>query len=157
MNHLKILSKNEKREIEKELEKQFGIKEIPGLIVKRGTERLFLFQGEFTEKQIRDLERITIIERVGIYFAKIQNEEIRLSLEGVELLKNQITKNIFELNAEQTEQWMMGQELNIPTGKKGFLIIKSKNDFLGTGKASAEKINNFIAKNRRLKSKTIIQ
>jgi NOL1/NOP2/fmu family ribosome biogenesis protein len=31
---------------------------------------------------------------------------------------------------------MKGRELNIKTGKKGFVVIKYKNDFLGTGKAS---------------------
>ena len=49
---------------------------------------------------------------------------------------------------------MKGNELEIQTGKKGFLIIKYKNDFLGCGKASEPKITNFIPKNRRLKEKS---
>jgi len=48
---------------------------------------------------------------------------------------------------------MQGSELQITTGKKGYIIIKYKNDFLGTGKASENKITNFIPKNRRLKYK----
>jgi NOL1/NOP2/fmu family ribosome biogenesis protein len=154
---LKILNKNEKQELLNKLRKQFGIEEIPGIILKRGEERLFLFQGSFNIGQIKELERAVPIERVGIYFGKIQRNEIRLSIEGVHLLKNQIKKNIFELNKEQAEQWMMGQELNIETGKKDFLILKYKEDFLGCGKASAEKISNYIPKNRRLKSKEIIK
>ncbi|MCH8325462.1 MAG: hypothetical protein IIB83_02685, partial [Bacteroidetes bacterium] len=69
--------------------------------------------------------------------------------------KNQIKKNIFELNKEQAELWMKGSELNISTGKKGFLIMKYKDNFLGSGKASAEKIGNFIPKSRRLKNKGV--
>jgi len=65
----------------------------------------------------------TQVERVGIYFAKVINDEIRLSIEGVQILKDQITKNIFELNQEQAKEWMQGQELPIQTGKKGFLIM----------------------------------
>ena len=153
MSQLKILNKNQKTEIKNKLNKQFGINEIQGIIVKRGAERLFLFQGSFDKKQVKKLESTVPIERVGVYFGKIQGDEMRLSIEGVHLLKNQIKKNIFELDKKQTEQWMKGQELNIKTGKKRFLIMKYKDDFLGCGKASAEKISNFIPKNRRLKDK----
>ena len=48
---------------------------------------------------------------------------------------------------------MKGHELPIKTGKHGFLIMKHGEDFLGTGKASEEKIGNFIPKNRRLKER----
>jgi len=151
MNFLKILSSNEKQNIVDKLKKQFGVKSVAGVFVQRGTERLFLFQGEFTQKQIYDLERTIPIERVGVYFGKDQGGQIRLSIEGTHILKNQITKNIFELNDEQAELWMKGNELEIQTGKKGFLIMKYKDDFLGCGKASELKITNFIPKSRRLK------
>ncbi|MAG79268.1 hypothetical protein CMI40_02730 [Candidatus Pacearchaeota archaeon] len=152
MNQLKILNKNEKQEILNKLNKQFGINNIPGIIVKRGEEKLFLFSGNFNEKQIKNLERTVPIEGVGVYFAKLVKEEIRLSIEGTQILKDQINQNIFELNQEQTNQWMKGQELNIKTGKKGFVVMKYKDNFLGCGKASIEKITNFIPKSRRLKN-----
>lgn len=152
MTHLKILNKNQKQEIVNKLKKQFGVKDVEGIFIQHGAERLFLFQGDFTLKQIYNLERTIPIERVGIYFGKIQNEKIRLSIEGVHVLKNQIMKNIFELNKEQAELWMMGQELNIQTGKREFLIMKYRNDFLGCGKASELKIGNYVPKSRRLKN-----
>ena len=155
MNSLKILNSHEKKEIEKQLEERFGIKEIPGRIVMRGKERLFLYSGNMDEKEIKKLERASFIERVGIYFAKIEeNEGIRLSIEGTQILQNQIKKNILELDEKQLELWMKGSELNLKSGMKGFVIIKYKNEFLGTGKASEEKISNFIPKNRRLKEKS---
>ena len=155
MNPLKILSEKQKKEIEFRLNEQFGISDIPGKIVMRGGERLFLYSGSLDEKEIRELESTVFIERVGIYFAKIEeNGEMRLSIEGTQILGEQITKNIFVLNEEQLEKWMMGSELNIKSGMKGFVIIKYKDEFLGTGKASEEKISNFIPKNRRLKKKS---
>ena len=51
MSYLKILNEHEKREIEKKLNEQFGIKDIPGFIIKRGEERLFLFSGNLPEKK----------------------------------------------------------------------------------------------------------
>lgn len=160
--NLHILNKNEKADIETLLKNQFGIKSIPGILVKRGAERIFLFQGDFTIKEIKNLEQWTRIERVGLYFGKLfedreGNRYARLSIEGSQILQDQFTKNIFELDDKLVQEWMQGQELNIKTGKKGFLVMKYKNDFLGTGKASEEKISNFIPKSRRLKSRSIIK
>jgi len=118
-----------------------------------GEGRLFLFTGDFNEKKIKQLEKIIIIERVGAYFARTFGDEIRLSIEGAQVLKSQIKKNIFSLDSKQAEEWMMGRELRIKTGKHGFLAMRYKDDFLGTGKASEEKIGNFIPKSRRLKNK----
>ena len=158
-NYLKILNSKEKEQIENKLNEQFGIKKIPGIIVKHGEEKLFLFTGEITEKQLREIEQRIPIERIGVYFARIAEDKkgetkIRLSIEGSQILKEQITKNIFELDEKQTEEWMMGRELNIKTGKRDFLIMKYKDDFLGTGKASELKISNFIPKERRLKERS---
>ncbi|MFH1327084.1 MAG: hypothetical protein ABIH59_03080 [archaeon] len=154
MTNLTILNNHEKQEILNKLQKQFGISELPGILLKIGQERIFLFQGSLNEKQIKELEyNRTNIERVGIYFGKQQGNEIRLSIDGVHLLKDQISKNTFELNKEQVNTWMHGSELNLKPGKKGFVIMTNKEDFLGTGKASEEKITNFIPKSRRLKFK----
>ncbi len=154
MNFLKILNQQEKHEIEKKLNEQFGIEKIHGIILRRGEERLFLFSGDFSESEIKMLEKTVIVERTGIYFAKIIEDKIKLSIEGTQILGAQVKKNIFELNEEQMNDWMMGQDLQIKTGKRGFLIIKHKDDFLGCGKASEEKIGNFIPKSRRLKAKS---
>jgi len=159
--NLKILNQKEKQEILNKLNKQFGIEEIPGQIIMRGKERLFLYTGSYNEKDLGNISKISIIERVGAYFAKrIQDrdgEKIRLSIEGSQIFSNQITKNIFELsNEKDVEEWMKGHELLIKTGKRDFLVMKYKDDFLGTGKASEEKITNFIPKNRRLREKNVV-
>ena len=174
---INILSNHETNEILSKLNVQFGIQEIPGKLIKIGKEKIFLFQGDFSDEQIKNLEKIAFIERIGIYIGAIflPTNEIRLSIEGTQIFKNQITKNIFEINnerfrggenlitnnrarsgAEQLNNWMQGEELNIKTNLKGIIIIKHKNNYLGCGKASENKIGNFIPKSRRLKSKNII-
>ena len=153
MEYIKILSEQEKRKIENQLHAQFGIKEIPGKIVMRGEERLFFFTGEIDEDGIRKLEQSAPIEKVGVYFAKLINEEIKLTIEGTQLLKEQITKGIFQINDSQAEEWMMGRELNLKSGLRGFVVMKNNDDYLGCGKASQEKITNFIPKSRRLKNR----
>ncbi len=153
MTFIKILNHSEKAEIEKKLHEQHGINSVPGMIVQRGEERLFLFSGNFSEKDIGKLEKCAFIERMGIYFAKIVGNDIKLSIEGSQILSEQINKNVFEIDEEQEEEWMMGRELPIQTGKHGFLIMKHDSDFLGAGKASENKIGNFIPKNRRLRER----
>ncbi|MCL5730426.1 MAG: hypothetical protein M1165_02565 [Candidatus Pacearchaeota archaeon] len=172
---IRLFNSKETREVLRALRDQFGIQEIPGRIIKLGEEKLFLFTGDATEEEIQKLERIAPVERLGVYFAKQnllrvphllhpdekskQNQGsappigIRLSIEGSQILKNQIKKNTFELDEKQAEEWMSGRELNIRPGTRAFLVMKYKNDFLGCGKASEEKISNFIPKMRRLKNR----
>ena len=90
------------------------------------------------------------IENIGLYFAK-QQEEIRLTLDGLQLLKNQITKNILEINNKHTEQWLKGNDLDIQT-LPTFKILKNNNEFIGCGKSTGQKITNFVPKERRIKS-----
>ncbi len=150
---IQILNRKQTKEIGDYLWDRFGAHEIPGRLFQLGEEKIFLFTGDISNEEIKILEELVPVERLGVYFAKVINREIRLSIEGSQILKNQISKNIFELNHEQAEKWMMGSELNIKTGKKGFLAMKYHDDFLGCGKASEEKIGNFIPKNRRLKNR----
>jgi len=154
---LNILSQKETQEILSKLNEQFGIKEIPSKLIKIGKEKIYLFNGNFSEEQIKNLEKITFIEKTGVYIGAIflPTDEIRLSIEGTQIFKEQIRKNIFEINEEQLNDWMFGRELNIKTGLRGIIAIKHQNDFLGCGKASENKIGNFIPKSRRLRSKAI--
>src|SRR4030043_362405 len=103
---IKIFNQKEKQEIQKALEKEFGIKNIPGELIKKGEEKIFLFQGNLSPKQIKEMEEIAFIERIGVYFAKNQGGEIRLSIEGTHLLKEQIKENIFEMNEEEEQEWI---------------------------------------------------
>src|SRR6056297_3391226 len=117
--YFKVLNSEEKSEILKLLEKQFGINQLQGNLIKKGAERIFLYTGTLTEKQIFRLEKRINIERLGVYFGKIienkktQTKEIRLSIEGTQLLKEKVKKNIYNIPDNETlEKWMKGQELN---------------------------------------------
>ncbi|PJE81795.1 hypothetical protein COU58_00515 [Candidatus Pacearchaeota archaeon CG10_big_fil_rev_8_21_14_0_10_32_42] len=153
--NLKHLEGKYKKEIIEKLNDQFGINNIPGELFMRGNEKIFLFQGNFDEEKIRELEKISFVERVGVYLGKIEEYGIRLSIEGTQILKNEIIKNIVELDKEEMERWMMGHEILKKTEITGFVIVKYKNEMLGTGKASIEKITNFIPKSRRLRDRSI--
>jgi NOL1/NOP2/fmu family ribosome biogenesis protein len=151
MPFINILNTEEKKEINNKLQEQFGISELPETLLKIGEERILLFTGD--TKILGKIQNLRAIEGLGVYFAKEQLGQYRLSIEGTHILKDQITKNIFELSDDDAEKWMHGQQLDISTGKRGFIVLKNGEDLLGCGKASEEKIGNFIPKARRLKNK----
>ena len=157
MHQIKILNQQEKNNIIGKLNEQFGVEQLQGILLMFGKEKLYLFSGSLSEKELEKLIEITNIEKTGFYFAKIDERtgDIRLSIEATQLLQNQIKKNIFELDDRQVNDWMSGSELLIKTNLKGFVIIKHKKDFLGSGKASENKIGNFIPKERRLKKRDV--
>lgn len=148
---LKILNKSEKRAIENKLKEQFGIESIPKTLIRLG-KKFYLFSGDISKGEIFEVEKIVGIKTLGLFFAEfIDKKDLMLSIEGTQILKNQIRKNIFYLKDGFVENWLKGKQLNIETKEKGLLIIKNGEDFLGTGKASKNKIGNFIPKNKRLR------
>lgn len=152
---IKFFSQQEKKELLNHLKEQFGINEIPWTLARWGKERIIIIPESISKKEIESVDDAGRIENLGLYFAKEDIDGVRLSIEGSNLLKNQIMKNVFEMDEKQLEAWMLGQQLNVPIEKKGFLIMKYKDDFLGTGKASENRITNFVPKSRRLKNKEI--
>src|SRR3989338_8673066 len=125
---LYFFTKHETQEILSKLQEQFGIKKIPGILLRIGQERIFIYQGNLNEQEIKQLENIVPIERAGVYFAKEEESGIRLSIEGTQILKGQITKNIFEINDERLESWMRGNEILLDDYTKGKFDNNEIND-----------------------------
>lgn len=146
-----ILKSTEKQKILDQLNKQFGIKELPYLLIQFGEERLRVYSGSLSREELETLDKNIRIENAGIYAINLRNDEIRLTLDGTQLFKNQITKNILEVNDEQAEQWLKGNDIIIEA-ERGFKILKYNNEFIGCGKSTGEKISNFVPKERRIKS-----
>jgi NOL1/NOP2/fmu family ribosome biogenesis protein len=148
---MKTLSSSDKKGILKQLNEQFGISKIPYLLLQFGKEKIRAYSGNLSREELKILDRELRVESIGLYFIKEQEDGIRLSLDAVHLSKNQITKNILEINNEQAEKWLKGEDLDIKTDKS-FKILKNQNDFLGCGKSTGEKITNFVPKERRVKN-----
>jgi NOL1/NOP2/fmu family ribosome biogenesis protein len=144
------LSEAEKMEIIGKLKDQFGIKTIQGALFRVGAERIRLFTGELTEKELKAFVQNIRIEGIGVSILKEEKGELRFSIEGSQLIGKQATKNILQIKGEQLESWMHGEDISQKNEQRGFVIIKHNQDFLGCGKLGAEKISNFVPKPRRL-------
>jgi len=148
---MKIIFSSEKKQILKQLEEQFGISKIPYLLLRFGKEKIRAYSGNLSNEELKELDNALRIETAGLYIAKQQQDGIRLTIDGIQLFKNQITKNIIELNEKQKQEWLKGHDLDIKTNK-GFKVLKNQDDFLGCGKSTGERITNFVPKERRIKN-----
>lgn len=138
-----------------------GVEKIPYLLIKSGKERVRAFSGSFSNEEIMTLWRLLPIEGVGLYIGKEHInrsglKEVRLSIDSLHILKDQIKSNIFELDGEHEKLWFKGKDLEISNARcEGFVAVKSKGsgDYIGTGRISHDKkmLFNFLPKERRVK------
>ena len=149
MSELKILNSKEVKEILKLIENQWNAKlKLNYAFLKNNKNRVFIVNKDLSKIDFLKLR----INSLGMYFCEINTPNIRLSIEGSQIIGPTATKNIVEINEEQTKQWFKGEDLEINGNYNGFVIIKHNNDFLGTGKYKEGKVLNYISKSRRINS-----
>ena len=149
MQQLKILNKKELKEILKLIEKQWSAKlELDYVFLRNNKNRVFICNKDISKIDLSKLR----INSFGMYFCEIDRIGIRLSIEGSQIVGPKATKNIAEINEKQTKQWLKGEDLEINENFDGFVIIKHKNDFLGSGKFKDGRVLNYVNKSRRITS-----
>ena len=130
------------------VERQYG--KVPPLFSEvafvQSKERIFIVT--------RDLDKINLknirINSLGLYIAEVKGEQLRLSIEGSQLIGPHAIKNVCELTRPQLEQWFKGEDVKLEGTYEGFVILKHGNDYLGSGKFKEGYILNFVPKARRL-------
>ena len=108
---MKILKSSEKKKIIEKLKKQYGICEVPHLLLRFGKERIRAYSGSLSKEDLNNLDKNLRLEIAGIYFLHDYGDEIRLSLDALHIFKRQITKNIVKLNKRQADDWFKGLSL----------------------------------------------
>lgn len=146
---LKILNSKEIKEIKEIIRNQWGCD--------FKTELAFLLSSNNKIYVVsRDIAKVDLsklnIEIIGMYFGELKDEQLRLSVEGSQLIGLIAKKNVVELDDDEYRTWLKGFDLQKETAAEGFAILKHKNDFLGTGRVKEASILNFVPKNRRILS-----
>lgn len=146
---LKVLNSREKKKITEMIGAQWGFRrKLDYAYLMNRKNKIFLVNPAID--RIEDPKKLNI-DSAGMYFGELPNEnEIRLSIEGSQIIGPHAKKNIVELEEEEARLWMTGQDLDKETDCRGFVIIKSGTDFLGAGKAKEGKILNYVPKTRRI-------
>ncbi len=147
----KVLNSKEVRAIAEMVEEQWGC-ELFSVIGEVGflegaTGDIFLISRDVERL---DLERIRI-DSLGLYFGEEKNGELRLSIEGSQIVGRAAAKNVVELNDAEFRLWLRGEDLEKTLiGCSGFAIIRHNSDFIGCGRCKEGKILNFVPKARRV-------
>ena|SRR3989344_2075409 len=148
---LQFLKSKEKRTLVEELEEQYGITELPYLLLETGKQKIRGFSGHLSKEEIVQLTRLTNIEIIGAYLINQKDQNARISFDAIQLFKEQITKNIIEINNQQLQLWLRGYDLEIQA-PRGIVVLKYQEDLVGIGKSNTEKIFNYVPKERKLKT-----
>ena len=148
MPELKILNSREIKGVYRLIEKQWGAKiKLDYGFLKSNKNRVFVVSKDISKIDSSKLR----LNSAGMYFCEIDDKGIRLSIEGSQIVGPKASKNIIELDEEETKKWFKGEDLEKECKDcSGFLIIKNKNDFLGAGKYSNGRILNYVGKSRRV-------
>ncbi len=114
----------------------------------RGKDNIYIITKDLAKANLEGMR----INNLGLYIAeyRLEKNQIRLSIEGSQLIGPVATKNVCEVDKEQRAEWMKGQDLEISGDFNGHVIIKCEGDYFGTGKYKEGKILNHVPKARRL-------
>jgi NOL1/NOP2/fmu family ribosome biogenesis protein len=150
---IKFFSRKEKERIEKIIEKNYGAKlDFSNVILaKTSDEKVWILAKDVKRLDISRLEVIS----AGLYLGRLKaNEKILLSIEGCQLVGKQAKRNIAILNEVETRKFVQGQDVEVEKSveceERNFVLVKHKDDFLGSGKFVNNKVENLVSKSRRL-------
>jgi len=153
----KRMSKREVKKLEDELNELFECQiSFSGKALFRTTKgRIYLCNKEM----LPFLKSRARIEGFGLYFAFVTHRnELRLSIEGSQILMSFAKKNIFEATFEQIEGWVRGMDLEYDDSmsnlEPNFVLIKHGKDCYGCGRFTGKKIVNYVSKWRRIRNLT---
>jgi NOL1/NOP2/fmu family ribosome biogenesis protein len=136
---MKILNDSEKKILQELLYQQHGVKE--------AFEEFILVMGGDSKIRATTLETIEVARKlrkvlqIGLYVAKYRRNknDVFLSIEGSQLLNNQISKNVVELSEEECREWMRGAPipLSINTDSR-YIVGKIDKIYLGSARVSRD-------------------
>ena len=139
-----ILNSKETRKIVDKVKEDYGIKEIDlDYIFVRVKDKLFTASNDFNKLST---ERI---HNFGLFFARIVDGGMKLSIEGSQMIGNYATKNVAEIDFENIKKWIAGYDVPVDNGD-GFVIVKHNKDFFGCGKARDKVLMNSVPRERRI-------
>ncbi len=152
MKNLKILNSKKVKEILKMLKDQWGFdSELDYAFLLSSKDNIYIINREFADLDTSNIK----INALGMYFAELKNNELRLSIEASQIIGPLAKKNILDLSDKLARLWLKGYDLPLKddqTHSVGFQLIRNNEDFMGCGKVKASNLLNFVPKTRRIYS-----
>ncbi len=144
-----FLNSKEVKRILEQLDEQWGFTEdLDYAFFMNNQRRVALVNRDFAVVADAHLR----INSLGLYLCEVmENGEIRLSIEGSQLIGPHASKHVIDVDFVSAKRWMFGEDLEIPFGDvTTFVILKCGNYFLGCGRYKNGIVSNHVSKNRRI-------
>ena len=149
MQQLKILNKKETKRVLEILDKQWGFKdELDYVFLFSSKSKIYLINKDMSKVDVDKMR----IDTLGMYFGEMKSGEIRLSIEGSQIIGKKAKKSVAKIHYNIARLWMRGYDIEYDGKEEGFVLVKTGNDFLGCGKIKEGKILNHVPISRRIKS-----
>ncbi|MBN2567648.1 hypothetical protein JXB02_06225 [Candidatus Woesearchaeota archaeon] len=149
---LAVLKKRETKPILAFLEGRYGSTgPLDYVFLKNNRERVFIAKRDLFDL---DLSRLRI-NSVGMYLAELLRGEVRLSIEGSQLVGPHATRNVLEIPDDRMRAYLHGEDLDIIGAhgcEDGYVLIRNTGDFFGAGRLSGSRLLNHWPKTRRLRT-----
>jgi len=156
IKNAEVLNSKRIKQITRLLQTQWGYSEKLDCGFLQKENDIFLVTKDIDKIDLREVN----VNSLGLYFGELRHDTLRLSIEGSQIIGKKASKNILELNAEQLQQWLRGEDMEF-TNKSNvehntYLIIKHNHDFFGCGRIKEGKLLNFVPKARRMASVNVL-
>ncbi|MCF8885181.1 MAG: hypothetical protein QXK95_01590 [Nitrososphaerota archaeon] len=133
------MSDSERKFFENILREQHGVEKAfrEYILIKTGEDRI----RATTHETIEVAMKLRKILQIGLYIAKFRKSrnEVFLTIEGSQLLNDQITKNVVDLDEESALRWMKGAPIQLPRNYLSLYIVGRLNGlYLGSARISRD-------------------
>lgn len=149
MRELKLLTRKETKELKSIVKQQWGADfNFDYAVLKNKDSDIFIANKELFNIGFSNLR----IDSFGMYFGQLKNNQLRLSVEGAQLIGPYAKKNIVELSFREMRDFFHGLDIDKEKTAEGFVILKHNTDFIGCSRFKDNKLLNFLPKVRRIKA-----
>ncbi len=149
IKNFEVLNSKSVKEIMKLLQKQWGYEERLGCGFLQKENDIFLITKDVDKIELNSLN----VNSLGLYFAELRHEQLRLSIEGSQIIGKQAKKNVVDTDDSKLRQWLAGEDLELTEiicENNSYAIVRHGSDFFGCGRIKDGKLLNFVPKARRL-------
>lgn len=144
---MRFLNSRERKVFLKQLSEQYGYeKDTDYLICELGKNKYYFVSPDVASLDIDAIRP----QHLGLYVANTMKAEIRLTLDGAHLLAPACSHERITLTAEQTEEWMRGEDVQMSQQETPFRIVEYEKTILGCGKIKDGYLLNYVPKGRRI-------
>jgi NOL1/NOP2/fmu family ribosome biogenesis protein len=153
MQKVNILNSREIKKLKERVERDFGYYlEEDYAFLKNEGDKVFVVSKDIARLDLNHL----IIDKMGLYFAELKEDHVRLSKEGAQLLaleaakQGKMLRNTVLLDETEVKDYFQGKDVAKDCGRENrSVLLYYKEHVLGCAKYKEGKILNFLPKIHR--------